>query len=82
VPGPGEYDPLRSLSALRDKSKGARMSRSKRENFSMISANLPGPGHYDDPSLSVSKFKNPSYDFTRSPERGKVNTKLSIDIQQ
>ena len=35
VPGPGEYDPLRSLSALRDKSKGARISRSRRDNISV-----------------------------------------------
>ena len=41
-PGPGEYDPLKSLSALRDKSKGARISRLSKSTVTLLQ--LPGPG--------------------------------------
>jgi len=33
APGPGEYDPLKSLQALRDKSKGAKISGSTKSTI-------------------------------------------------
>lgn len=38
-----------------------------------------GPGQYDVPTPSVVRYKNPSFDFSKSPERMQT-VKSSIDL--
>ena len=71
LPGPGAYDP-RPPKIVPAFSLGAKAVHFEPED-------LPGPGNYDRVTPSATKHKNPSFDFSRSPERF-VSHRKSINV--